>query len=137
MSWFRLPAAALLMAGMLVAVVGCGGGDGDTADVSGTVSYDGKPIENGSINFIATDGKGTGGGVIKDGKYSATKVRIGPNKVQVSGSKVVGKKKAYNTPDSPMQDVTAEYLPKKYNEQTELTFEVKPGKNERNFELPK
>ena len=133
MSWFRVPAAGLLAAGM-VAVAGCGADDG-TADVSGTVSFEGKPIENGSINFIATDGKGTGGGVIKDGKYAATKVPVGPAKVQISGSKVVGKKKAYNTPDSPMQDITAEMLPKKYNEQTELTFEVKPGKNEKNFEL--
>jgi len=129
-------AAAVALAAACLAGIGCGG-DVATGTVSGTVSYDGKPIENGAINFLAADGSGSGGGTIKDGKYTATNVRPGNNKVEVSGSKVVGQKKLYNTPNSPAQDVTAELVPAKYNKNTELTFEVKVGSNEKNFDLPK
>ena len=33
----------------------------------------------------------------------------------------------YPTPDSPTVDVTAESIPGKYNEKTELQADVKPG----------
>jgi hypothetical protein len=132
----------LRCAGLFVAVValvvGCGG-DGGWGDVSGTVSYDGTPVEDGAISFIPVDGKGQGGGgTIKDGKYTA-KVSAGNMKVQISGSKVVGKKKVYNTPDSPEMSVTAEILPPKYSDRdkTELTFEVAPGPSTKNWELKK
>src|SRR5690349_13504580 len=106
--------AAFLAAAALVA--GCGGGE-QFGEVSGTVSYDGKPVEDGAITFVPDKGPTAGGG-IKDGKYSA-KVPVGPAKVSISAGKVVGQKKLYNTPDSPSQPVTAEYLPAKYNEKTE------------------
>lgn len=122
-----------------VALVGCSGDDG-TADVSGTVSYDGKPVDDGAITFLPAGGKGgTAGGVIKGGKYTATKVPVGNSKVVISGSKVVGKKKMYPTPDSPEMPVTAELLPAKYSDslKTELSYEVKAGPNEKNWELVK
>ncbi len=132
----------LCCAGVFVAVAvlvaGCSGGP-EFGDVSGTVSYDGKPVEDGSITFTPTDGKGQGGGgTIKDGKYTA-KVSLGTMKVNISGSKVVGKKKVYNTPNSPEMPITEEILPNKYSDRnkTELTFEVKPGPGEKNWELPK
>jgi hypothetical protein len=62
-------------------------------------------------------------------------VPIGNSKIEIRVPKVVGKKKLYDTPDSPVQDLMAETLPEKYNEKTELTFEVKPGTNEKNWEL--
>jgi len=127
-------AAAFLAAAL---VVGCSGG-GDYGDVSGTVTYDGTPVEDGQIKFEPADGKGqTGGAAIKGGKYAATKVSVGKMKVSVSGSKVTGKKKMYPTPDSPEMPITSEYLPAKYNDKTELTFDVKRGANEKNWELPK
>ena len=118
-------------------VVGCSG-DGNYGDVSGTVSYDGKPLEDGLINFLPADGKGqTASGSIKDGKYSVSKVSVGALKVQIRGSKVTGKKKMYDTPDSPEVPIVAELLPAKYHEKSELTFEVKRGANEKNWELAK
>ncbi|MDY3552496.1 hypothetical protein R5W24_001579 [Gemmata sp. JC717] len=122
-----------------VALVGCSDGP-DLADVSGTVSYDGKPLDDGAITFVPADGKGgTAGGVIKDGKYTAARVPTGHTKVVISGSKVVGKKKVYPTPNSPEMPVTAELLPPKYSDpaKTELTHEVKSGTNEKNWELGK
>lgn len=132
----RFGAAGAFFAAVVL-VVGCAG-DGDFGDVSGTVSYDGIPIEDGQVKFTPADGKGsTGGGTIKGGKYSAAKVPIGNMKVYISGSKVVGEKKLYNTPDSPVGKITAELLPAKYNDKSDLTFEVKRGSNEKNWELPK
>jgi hypothetical protein len=56
-------------------------------------------------------------------------------KVSLSATKVVGKKKIYPTPESPEMDITVESLPARYNENTELTLDVKPGKNEKDFPL--
>lgn len=114
-------------------VVGCS--SDNMADVTGTVTVDGKSPEKGSIAFIPADGKSqTAGAEIQNGKYSA-RVPIGNSKVEIRVAKVIGRKKLYDTPDSPVQDVMEEVLPKKYNEETELTFEVKPGTNEKNWEL--
>jgi hypothetical protein len=138
MHLFRALGAVVALAGIAL-VVGCGD-EGKTADVSGTVTYDGKEIEDGSITFYPADGKGqTGGGIIKNGRYTATKVPIGATKVVISSSKVVGHKKLYPTPDSPTQAVTAEALPAKYSDKdkSELSFEVKRGQNEKNWELAK
>ncbi len=127
--------------GFLVAlglVVGCGGGGADTGDISGAVTYDGKPVEDGSITFVAVDGKApTAGGTIKDGKYTATKVPVGATKVSISASKVVGKKKAYDTPDSPEIPITEPLVPAKYNQTTELRYDVKAGTQTKDFQLAK
>src|SRR5262245_50489194 len=65
----------------LASVLGCGG-NGST--VSGTVTFNGEPIENGHINFYPADGKGAPvGGEIKNGKYTAKNVTPGKNKVEV------------------------------------------------------
>jgi major membrane immunogen (membrane-anchored lipoprotein) len=117
-----------------VLLIGCGKGD-DTVEVSGTVNYEGKPLEKGSIQFSPVDGKtATSGGDIIDGKYSF-KSYLGNMKVSISAPKVVGKKKVYETPDSPVMDVTDELLPKKFNEATELQYEVKPGPNQKDWDL--
>ncbi|QJW94234.1 hypothetical protein [Frigoriglobus tundricola] len=137
MRWVRCGGMAALVAAVGL-TVGCGGG-GSGAEVSGTVAYEGKPVEDGAITFFLADGKGATGGTIKGGKYTATKVPIGNVKVTITGKKVVGKKKAYNTPDSPEVEQTAELLPPKYSakDKTELTFEVKTGANEKNWDLAK
>jgi hypothetical protein len=121
--------------GTLVFLVGCS--DNQTAEVAGTVTVDGQPAEKGAISFIPADGKGpTAGGEITAGKYIAKNVPIGTATVQIRVSKVMGKKKLYNTPESPYQDWYGEALPKKFNDATELRFDVKPGNNEKNWDLP-
>jgi hypothetical protein len=137
MHWVRRAVTSAAFAAAVALVMGCAG-EGDYGEVYGTVSYDGKLIEEGQIKFVPADGKGpSAGGVIKDGKYTATKVPVGNTKVSISGSKVVGKKKVYDTPNSPEMPLTAELLPTKYNDKSDLTFEVKRGNNEKNWELPK
>ncbi|AMV29247.1 hypothetical protein VT84_32935 [Gemmata sp. SH-PL17] len=137
MRGFRWAGGVAVLAGA-AALVGCSG-EPDLVEVTGAVSFDGAPIEDGAIRFYPTDGKNPAGGTIKDGKYTATKVPVGTSKVVISGAKVVNKKKIYNTPNSPEMPVTAELLPDKYSkpDKTTLTFEAKRGTNEKNWELTK
>jgi hypothetical protein len=74
------------------------------------------------------------GGDIVGGRYTVN-ARVGPSKVSISVPKVVGQRKVYDTPDSPMAQVTEESLPPEYNDETTLTFDVKPGPNEHNLSL--
>ena len=115
-------------------LVGCG--DSGTGQVTGLVKVDGTPVPDGKIMFTPVSKKGQpAGGAIKEGRY-AVPARVGTYKVSISVPKVVGKKKIYNTPDSPEMPVTQEALPEKYNENTTLEFDVKPGQNEKDWDLP-
>lgn len=115
-------------------VVGCSG-SGATGEVSGAVSYDGKPIESGSITFMPADGNGpTAGGTIANGTYTASKVPIGKSRVRISGVK--GKMvRMYE--DGPTVQSSEEILPEKYHNKTELTYDVVAGPQTKNFDLPK
>lgn len=119
----------------IIALAGCSKDDPNVSEVSGTVTVDGQPAKEGAIAFIPVDGNSsTSGGMIAAGAYTA-KVHVGTAKVQIRVPKVVGEKKLYNTPDSPVQPIMEESLPAKYNEQTELTLDVKAGGMEQNYDL--
>ncbi len=106
-----------------------------TALVSGVVTVDGEPAKVGAISFIPEDNIGTPvGGVIEDGNYSV-EVPFGSKKVEVRVSKVVGKKRLYDTPDSPVKEIMTEALPPKYNSATELRLNVTPGGHQQDYHL--
>jgi hypothetical protein len=127
-------AAGLLTA--LALAAGCGQGSG-TGEVSGTVRVDGELAPPGSsITFVPADGKSpTAGALIKDGKYT-TRVPIGPAKVQVRAPKTIAKPKAAKQQGPGADaDLVEESLPAKYNDNTTLTFDVKPGANTKDWDL--
>ena len=71
----------LLLVGAL-AVTGCKQGN----SLSGSVTYNGEPVENGTITFASADGSGPGFGVqIVNGNYSTDKVRLGSHRAYVRG----------------------------------------------------
>jgi len=114
--------------------MGCGP-ESNVGQISGTVSFEGKPVAMGSISFVPANGQGpSGGSEVVDGNYKSD-AALGPCKVEIRSPKVVGKRKLYDTPDSPVQEVYEEVLPQKYNEATELTVEIKKGKNEKDWDL--
>jgi hypothetical protein len=137
--YFRRAAGAAL-ALSLAALVGCGGGGTKRASVEGTVTYDGKPIDNGSITFVPDGGgdRPKAGGSIKDGKYSIGAGEGGPvpgkYKVEITWDKSVGKKL---DPDIQGGANTKQVLPDKFNKATTLTAEVKSGTNTIDFPLTK
>jgi hypothetical protein len=106
------------------------------AVVTGSITIDGEPARTGYIGFTPVDGRGSvNGGKIVDGKYTA-KATIGTVKVDIRVPKVIGEQPTYaGDPNSPMTQITAETLPPKYNDQTELVLEIKPGENKKDYPL--
>lgn len=121
--------AALALLGLSA---GCGGPP--QATVSGTVTLDGKPVENGTISFYPTANSGqTAGGGIENGQFTLT-ASPGEMTVLISANKVVGKQKMFK--DGPETDKIIELIPDRYNKTSELKVTLKPGVNENvNFEL--
>src|SRR5262249_46143837 len=103
--------------------------------VIGRVTVDGEPAKVGAISFFAVDGRApTAGAAIARGKCSPPGTP-GLWLVQVRVSKVVGEKKMYDTPNSPVRKVWAEVLPAKFNDDTQLKLDVKRGENKQDYDL--
>jgi hypothetical protein len=130
-SRFQYGKQIILLATILLA--GCN--KSNLGVVTGTISVDGTPAQRGSIAFFPVNGKSsTAGAEIRDGRYTA-KVPLGGAKVEIRVPKVIGKKKLYDKPDSPVRDLMAEMLPRKYNDETELKLDVHAGENVQDYEL--
>jgi hypothetical protein len=124
----------LLLLFVLVGGVGCPGSSAQ-GEVDGTVTLDGTPLKEGDVRFIPADGKSqTASAKIIDGKFAA-QVPTGEMRVEISAPKVIGKRKMYNTPDSPVVDKVKELLPPRYNAKTELRLIVKSGIQDETFAL--
>src|SRR4051794_39698315 len=123
----RLPRHAPLIAGFLALAFAGGCSDGATSTVSGKVTLDGEPLKEGLIKFLPADGKSQNADApVKDGRSTAT-MPPGEKRVEISAPKVVGKRKMYDTPDSPTVDEVKELLPAKYNTSGDLKLTVKAG----------
>ena len=127
----------LLAGASFVVLGGCQKAGGDRTKVSGKVTLDGAPLEEGTIMFVSADKKTEPAtGDIKNGQYSLP-VPPGPKIVQISAKKVIGKKKLYEgEPNSPEVDQTQELIPARYNEKSELKADISTGSQElKPFEL--
>ena len=119
----------------LVVAVGCSQAPSNRGQVTGRVTVDGANAQSGAISFTPVDGASpAAGGKIVEGKFSVD-APIGVSKVAIRVPKIVGEQKLYNTPDSPVMPVKAESLPKKFNDETKLTYEVTAGPNQKDFAL--
>jgi hypothetical protein len=120
-----------LLAAAVLALCGCGG---DTVTVSGTVTFEGKPVSQGDIIFTDPEGKvAPDAGKIRDGSYSVS-VKPGKKKVEIRASKPIalppGKK-------GPMgeSEMWMDYIPAKYNTKSELAAEVSSASTKHDFTL--
>lgn len=89
--------------------------------VSGSVTFDGQPVESGDILFLSPAGdRGPDPAKIEKGKY-ALKTTAGKKRVEISASRIRpgGARGAGGEP------VPEEYIPAKYNLESELTADVK------------
>ncbi len=117
----------------IILLAGCG--KSNVGIVTGTIMVDGSPAKDGSIAFFPVDGKSpTTGAEIRDGQYRA-QVPLGAVRIEVRVPKVVGQRKLYNTPNSPVMPLFEESLPAKYNDQTTLELVVQPGENRQDYQL--
>jgi hypothetical protein len=79
-------AHAILIALMWPFALGCN----QSVSVVGTVTYNGAPVEKGSIAFMPADGKGQPfGAAITDGRYSADKPTPGKRIATIRGLKKI------------------------------------------------
>ena len=120
---------AALFATFAIFLIGCDRGP-RLYPVSGTVQYKGENVKFGTINFRAADGS-TGAAQVVDGKYT----------IPAEGGLTPGEYKvAINYPDPKIPPPSGteapgeaipqrEMLPKKYNDETELTAQVKADTN--------
>ena len=126
---------------MLTALVcglslGCGGPSGpEKVTVRGTVTLNGEALESGVINFIPQTGKGaSSGAAIEKGRYAA-EITFGMKRVEIQSPRVIGRKAAYDTPDSPMMDILEERIPPQYNALSDLSAEVSAQQTTFDFPL--
>jgi hypothetical protein len=109
---------------------------GRVGTVTGEVTVDGKPLEEGTITFSGAEIKADPiTEKIVNGKYRVV-TSTGKKHVQISSMPVVGRKPEYNHPDAPLVDFRQEVLPERYHSnKSNLNFEVMPGNNTKNWEL--
>lgn len=113
---------------------GCSTGP-PTGTVTGEVTFDGQPLKEGRIAFLPVDGQSpTAGTTIRDGKFE-TQVPVTKMRVEINANKVIGKRKAYDTPQSPVVDEVVELIPARYNTESELTLDVKRGSQKEDYHL--
>ena len=134
-----------LVTAMIILSVTCASAQ-NAGTVSGSVLKTEKPAEGATVSLLRAKDSSTvklsasnKQGVftfeqIADGKYSAT-MPVGEKRLSISSSKVVGQRKMYEMPNSPMVDNTQELLPPKYNVQSTLTLTIKPGTQEQPLDL--
>ena len=131
--------AAMAICVLAPSVVGCRRSGPEIGSVSGKVTLDGKPLPDAFVFFRHADGGRISEAFTDDsGKYTLnyssdeSGAMVGPNSVRIStfieavredsGAIVKGTNKK-------------ELVPARYNKQTELSAEVKSGRNTINFDL--
>lgn len=133
----RLSFNISLIAFLILGLLGCGGGNGIDPQlqvISGTVTLDGAPLDQGSIQFYSATPQA-------NSMVSSTTIRMGQFHLEPKGGLPPGVYKAAinsvkSSPDpanatgDKMDSVgtAIELIPQKYNKDTELTCEIVPGK---------
>lgn len=133
---------SLIVLPLLAFVAGCGG-SGGREKVSGTVTFQGKPLDAGNITFLAVSESSptSTGAMITDGKYEIPRDKgLVPGKYKVAISSPDGK-----TPD-PSSDAmpgpsgnfaSKDRIPAEFNLESKLEAEVKKGgTNTFDFKIP-
>ncbi len=135
----------LLWVGLALLPTGCGKG-ADACFVSGEVSYDGKPVEDGAIRFDRIGGETSvvGKGRIIDGKYS---LPLSEGMVAGEYQVAIYANRKTDTPMKAFEQLAGEtaalveveqFIPPRYNAETKLKVKLQPGENKgRNFDLDK
>lgn len=134
---------AVLLVALSWTIVGCGEAGSERGEVRGKVTFDGAPVESGSIAFTPIEGtKGPSvGGAIKGGEYHIPRGEgpvSGPHRVMVLGTRQTGRKVREGEGGEDFNALVDEvemFIPRKYNVESSLTVEIEAGTNELNFDL--
>jgi hypothetical protein len=135
----RLCRAAAGVALLALVVTGCGG----RGNVSGKVTYKGKPLVWGTVQFQGSDNMIRQANIEPDGTYSVTGVITGEAKAAVSSinpasSDFQPRRAEGRPPPPPRPQVKGWFpIPKKYQTTFDsgLTYTIKRGENKIDIEL--
>jgi hypothetical protein len=122
----------IIVAALAILIAGCSHGP-PMGDVQGTVTVNGKPLEEGTIRFLPVNGDTQAtGGSIRNGTFRI-QVPVVKQRVEIE-SNIIDPEK---TPPNATADqiVMKALVPDRYNFQSELTLDVVPGVNEPTFKL--
>jgi len=136
----RLAAALVSALVMASTSPGCGSSGPELARVSGTVTYEGKPVPLGTVAFVNKDpnGRNATGAIQSDGSYTLQTEAPG------DGAQVGEYAVTISAVDAPVLDYkptkpveSKRYVPEKYEkpETSGLTATVKSGSNTIPFDL--
>jgi hypothetical protein len=122
---------------MTTPLIGCGGSSNGRLEVSGMVTLDGRPLDQGSIEFNDPNGKlPSSGAVIANGAYNlpaAKGLQPGSYKAAIDSADPTGQTA---TPTQYSMAIPVSRIPLKYNGETTLTVDVTAdGDNEFDFQL--
>lgn len=129
----------LLNAALVAALLGCGGSSElEKVVVEGQVSVDGEPVQNGEIRFFPINGTpgAVSGGPIRDGRYKAEAkggVPVGEQRVEIEAYRRAGGRMSEDVINE--GGAAVQYLPPKFNAQSELTVLVDADHAQHDFEL--
>lgn len=124
---------------LLAWFAGCGD-TGGRVPVQGRVTWDGQPLDQGEIIFIPIQGTTgpTVAGPITNGQFSipAKKgAKPGRYRVEITADRKTGRKIQADEGSSELGDEREQYLPARYNDDSELIAEIKDGKDGLEFKL--
>lgn len=127
---FRPPIAMAALVLMLTACVlsGCGGNRRQGVEVEGVVTLDGRPLESGTIAFRPASGttSPSAGAKIEAGRF-ALPADDGPFAgeflVEITARRDSGRR-VVDPNSGALLSIPEQYLPARYNEQTELTATI-------------
>lgn len=133
----RAPSFLARRAGWLALVLWASGCGPRFGDVSGTVTYQGKPVPGGTIVFYDAANNAPSAEIKPDGSYSVSKVAAGRAKVVVIAPMAInfqGPAGLGSAAPAPAKSVP---LPAKYADpaQSGLTLEVRPGNQKHDVPL--
>ena len=137
--WQRLVLLGMAMAITIAGPIGCGDGRPQRLPVTGTVLFQGRPVEGADVMFMPKDGRAAMGSTNAKGRFELLTFEpgdgaiIGEHAVSIV-KKVEAAPKSIANPYAPTRDV----LPKRYGStrQSGLTATVKAGsENDFTFDL--
>jgi len=138
-----LPASCwAVLAGAVCAVTGCG--PATKCSLQGSVSFNGEPVNDGSIRLdpVNIPAAQRAAASIEAGQFEipvADGMLAGAYRVTIYGLRSTGRqlraRENLQGGERQSYEETVQYIPDKYNRQTELTVELSPGENSKEFEL--
>ena len=126
---FALFHRSAIAAALVFSLGGCGMGSGGT-EMTGTVTFDGKPIEMGQIVFEPQGPGRMAVAPVRDGRYQINATQApttGVYLVRITAERLTDKQgvtESRSLEDQIQTEEYEQYLPAKYNSQSELNIEL-------------